>query len=168
MFCDGCGATVQAGQAFCSRCGKQIVGPVSMVMPYPGRVKQHSHLLGILWLAVSAMNTLGGLIIVLFGTTFFPHMRELHNMPPDVPISFISALCTSIGILVLAKAACGFIAGRGLLQHEPWGRTMALVLAFISLFNIPFGTALGVYTMWVLLPGGSQQEYEALVDARAA
>jgi hypothetical protein len=36
------------------------------------------------------------------------------------------------------------------------------------LFNIPFGTALGVYTMWVLLPGGSQQEYEALVAARAA
>jgi hypothetical protein len=45
---------------------------------------------------------------------------------------------------------------------------VALVLAFISLFNIPFGTAIGVYTMWVLLPGQSQQEYDALVGARAA
>ena len=43
---------------------------------------------------------------------------------------------------------------------------VALVLAFISLFNIPFGTALGVYTLWALLPSQSQQEYEALVTAR--
>jgi hypothetical protein len=42
------------------------------------------------------------------------------------------------------------------------------VLAFISLFHIPFGTALGVYTMWVLLPGESQREYDGLVEARAA
>jgi hypothetical protein len=41
------------------------------------------------------------------------------------------------------------------------------VLAFISLFNVPFGTALGVYTLWVLLPGSSQEEYEALVVASA-
>ena len=35
MFCDGCGASVQPGQAFCSKCGKQIVGPVSLM---PSRV----------------------------------------------------------------------------------------------------------------------------------
>ena len=29
MFCDGCGTAVQPGQTFCSRCGKQIVGPVT-------------------------------------------------------------------------------------------------------------------------------------------
>ena len=34
--------------------------------------------------------------------------------------------------------------------------------------NIPFGTALGVYTLWALLPSQSQQEYEALVTARAS
>ena len=38
------------------------------------------------------------------------------------------------------------------------------MLAFISLFlNIPIGTAMGVYTMWVLLPASSEQEYAALV-----
>jgi len=40
------------------------------------------------------------------------------------------------------------------------------VLAFISLFNVPFGTAVGVYTFWVLLPGQAQQEYDALVASR--
>jgi len=73
-----------------------------------------------------------------------------------------------IGILVLAKAACGFIAGWGLIRREPWARVVALVLGFIALFNVPFGTAVGVYTLWALLPAQSQQEYDALVVARAA
>jgi len=35
------------------------------------------------------------------------------------------------------------------------------VLAFPSLlFNVPFGTALGIYTLWVLLPAESDVEYE--------
>jgi hypothetical protein len=56
-----------------------------------------------------------------------------------------------------------------LLQREHWARIAVLVLAFISLFtNIPFGTALGIYTMWVLLPAESEREYDALVTTRAA
>jgi len=168
MFCDGCGAAVQAGQGFCSKCGKQIVGPVLVGQPFAGRVQNHVHLLGILWLAISAFNALGGVFLLVLGTTLFPHLRELDKVPPDVPVGFLTSLFTTLGILVLAKAACGFAAGYGLLHREPWARVVALVLAFISLFNIPFGTAVGVYTMWVLLPGESQKEYDGLVAAHAA
>jgi len=168
MFCDACGNALQSGQAFCSKCGKQIVGPVGAVRPFPGRVQQHAHLLAILWFAFSALNAVLGLLFVILGTTLFPHLREMKDVPQDVPVGFLSALFTTIGILILAKAACGFIAGRGLLNRDEWGRVVAIVLAFISLFNIPFGTALGVYTLWVLLPGQSQEEYESLAAARAA
>lgn len=168
MFCDGCGGQLQPGQAFCSKCGKQIVDPGSIVRSQPGRVQQHVHLLGILWLAMSALNAIGGLFVLILGTALFPHLREMGKMPPDVPIGFLTSLFTSIGILILAKAALGFVTGWALMQRESWGRILALVLAFIALFNIPFGTAIGVYTMWVLLPGQSQQEYDALVAARPA
>jgi len=168
MFCDGCGTAVQAGQSYCSKCGKQIVGPVIAGAPLPGRVQQHVHLLGILWLAFSAFNAVGGVILLVLGNALFPHLREMKDVPPDVPVGFLTALFTTLGIIVLAKAACGFLAGWGLLQRESWGRIIALVLAFISLFNIPFGTAIGVYTLWVLLPGESQREYEGIVEARAA
>jgi hypothetical protein len=167
MFCDGCGAAVQAGQAFCSRCGKQIVGPVAVMQPRPGRVQEHVHLLGILWLAVSALSSVGGLVLLIVGETLFPHLREMTQVPPDVPVSFLTSLLTTLGSLILAKAACGFIAGWGLLRHESWARVVALVLAFIALFNIPFGTAIGIYTMWVMLPSQSQKEYDAMV-AKAA
>jgi hypothetical protein len=79
---------------------------------------------------------------------------------PERPV-FLHPLLSFIGILVLVKAFAGFAAGWGLLQREPWARTVAVVLAFPSLFfNVPFGTALGIYTLWVLLPAESDVEYE--------
>ena len=169
MFCDGCGTAVQPGQAFCSRCGKQIVGPTSIMQPLPGRVQEHTHLLGLLWLAVSALNTVGGAVLYILANTLFAHLNDL-GAPPnaDAASHFLRPLLSTIAIFIFAKAACGFIAGWGLLQREAWARVVALVLAFISLFNVPFGTAIGVYTMWVLLPARSQQEYDALVAAHAA
>lgn len=162
MYCDGCGALMQAGQAFCSRCGKQVLGPVRFMQPIPGRVQRHSHLLAILWMAFSALNAIVGIVLLLLGDVLLPHLHELDKIPPDVPVGFLSALFSTIGILILGKAACGFAAGRGLMHYDPWARTLALVLAFISLFNIPFGTGVGVYTLWVLLPQEAQKEYDTL------
>jgi hypothetical protein len=69
-----------------------------------------------------------------------------------------SAFAQFIGILNLVRAAAGFLAGHGLLQRGAWARILALILGFLSLFNVPFGTALGVYTFWVLLPATSHQD----------
>jgi len=166
MFCDGCGTAVQPGQAFCSKCGKQVVGSVRAMPQRPGRVQGHLHLLGILWLAISAFNTIGGVVLYVLANTLFAHLHEMGA--PDAPTAFLRPLLSVLGIFVLAKAACGFLAGWGLMQREPWARVIALVLGFISLFNVPFGTAVGVYTLWVLLPAQSQEEYDAMVAARAA
>jgi hypothetical protein len=70
---------------------------------------------------------------------------------------------------VIVKAFAGFVVGWGLLQREPWARTLAVILGFVSLFfNIPFGTALGIYTLWVLLPAESDIEYEREVRSVSA
>jgi hypothetical protein len=67
--------------------------------------------------------------------------------------------------LVLAIAAMGFFTGWGLLQREAWARTVALVVGFVALLRIPLGTALGIYTLWVLLPSQSNEEYAAMAQA---
>jgi hypothetical protein len=167
MFCDGCGAPVQPGQLFCSKCGKQIVGAVPYAQSMAGRVERHSHLLAILWLAISALSAIGGLILLILGNALFPHLHQM-GAPPEMPVSFLVALFDTLGIVILAKALVGFYAGWGLMRREPWARVLLLVLAFISLINIPFGTAIGVYTLWVLLPSPSQQEYDTLVAGREA
>ena len=165
MFCDACGAAVQPGQAFCSRCGKQIVGQVVAMQPRPNRVQDHIHLLSILWFAISALNAGAGVILYILANTLFARMQF---GAPEAATAFLRPMLSVVAILILAKAACGFIAGWGLLRHESWARIVALVLGFLSLLNIPFGTALGIYTLWVLLPGTSEQEYEALATQQAA
>jgi hypothetical protein len=167
MYCDACGTAMQPGQAFCGKCGKQIVGPVSFAQPRPGRVQGHVRLVALFWLAFSAFNTIGAVVLYVLANTLFVHLAE--SQGPDSSIGFLRPLLSVVAILLLAKAAIGFIAGWGLLQHESWARVLVLVLAFISLFtNIPFGTALGVYTLWVLLSSDSEREYEALAQAQAA
>jgi len=47
-------------------------------------------------------------------------------------------------------AVPGFIAGFGLLTRQPWGRIVGMVVAILDLFNIPIGTAFGIYALWVL------------------
>ncbi len=165
MFCDGCGAVVQPGQTFCSKCGKQILGQIAVMQARPGRVQNHVKLVGLFWLAFSAFNTIGAIVLYVIANTLFARMHPMGDGPP----AFLRPLLSVVAILLFAKAAIGFVAGWGLLQHEKWARILVLVLSFISLFtNIPFGTALGVYTMWVLMSSESENEYEALSEARAA
>jgi hypothetical protein len=167
MFCDGCGAAVQPGQAFCSRCGKQIVGLVTSAQLVAGRVQRHSHLLAILWMASAALNAIGGIVLLILGSALFPRLHQM-GAPSETPVEFLVALFTTLGIVVVATAVAEFVAGWGLMQRDRWARVLLLVLAFISLLHVPFGTALGVYTLWVLLPAPSQEEYDTLVAARTA
>ena len=103
----------------------------------------------------------------IIANTLFAHLRA-GGPGPEGASAFLRPLLSVVAIFLLAKAAVGFLAGWGLLQHEKWARVIALVLAFVSLFNVPFGAALGVYTMWVLLPADSEREYDALAETRAA
>lgn len=105
-------------------------------------------------------------MLYVLANTLFAHMRDFADA--EAPPTFLRPLLSVIAIMLLAEAAVGFLAGWGLLQREKWARVIALVLGFVSLFNVPFGTALGVYTMWVLLPSESEREYELLSEARAA
>ncbi|HUK24267.1 MAG TPA: zinc ribbon domain-containing protein [Terriglobales bacterium] len=155
MFCDGCGAALQSGQYFCSRCGKEVKEGMRFDAPRPGRVRQHLRLLGILWLALGALNALGGVILLILANTLFVHMRERGGP------AFLPPLLTFIAFFILVKAAAEFAAGWGLQQHESWARVLALVLAFLALFNVPLGTALGIYSLWVLMPAESEEEYQA-------
>jgi hypothetical protein len=71
-----------------------------------------------------------------------------------------------LGGLLLVGAVVGIVTGWGLLERQPWARTLALVVGCFSLLDMPFGTALGIYTLWVLLPARSEEEYRRM--ARAA
>lgn len=133
-----------------------------------GRVEQHIRFLGILWLALSALNAVGGVVLLIVANTIFGHVARW-GAPPDIGPgpNFLHPLLTFIAILILLKAACGFAAGWGLLNRESWARVLTIVLSFLALFNIPFGTMLGIYGLWVLLPAESEREYQQVVHKTA-
>jgi hypothetical protein len=162
MFCDQCGSQLQAGASQCVRCGKRVFGQVEFRR---GRVREHVRLVGILWMAYSALHLVGGVVVILVGKILFGRLIHIPNGPPPEVLIWLRPLITLVGCLLVTKAAIGFIAGWGLLQKEPWARTVALVVAFIALLNVPLGTALGIYTLWVLLPSQSDDEYNALAQA---
>ena len=167
MFCDRCGTPVQTGQAYCSKCGKQIMGPALRAQPRPGRVQEHVRLLGLFWLVLATCDAVSGVFLYVFVNTVMRRMAPF--AAPDAPSALLRPLLSVVAILLLAKAGLGLLAGWGLLRREKWARILALGLAFVSLFtNIPFGTALGVYTLWVLLPSESEREYATLTQPRAA
>jgi hypothetical protein len=73
-------------------------------------------------------------------------------------ITITSIVGTVVGGFLALLSLPGIIGGIGLLQGKPWARILVLILAVFDLFNIPIGTAIGVYTIWVLM----QEETEDL------
>jgi len=125
-------------------------------MPREGRIAGHVRLLGILWLALSALRLIPGFfLMVLGGARLFP---------PEVP-PFVHAVLPAIGMVFLILAGIGIAAGAGLLTHQPWARMLAIIFGAFSLIDISFGTAIGIYTLWVLLPAESEQEYRSISHA---
>ena len=161
MFCDQCGAQLQAGQGRCVHCGKVFAG---LVEAGRRRVREHVKLLAILWMAYSAMHVVSGVIILAFAKFAFVHFVVPNGPPPEFFL-WLRPVLSVVGWMVLAKAAVGFFAGWGLMQREEWARVTALVIGFVALLSVPIGTALGIYTLWVLLPSQSEEEYLALAKA---
>jgi hypothetical protein len=161
MFCDGCGKEMQAGQLYCSSCGKR--SPTS-VFPQQAlsKVARHLPVLSVFWLVYSAFTLIGAGVLFVLAMTIFGPLGGHFQPPPDVPVGFLHVLFIFLGTLVLIKAIASLAAGIGLLQRQPWARSLVMVLAFISLLNPPFGTALGIYTIWVLMSPKAAEEYQRL------
>ena len=66
-------------------------------------------------------------------------------------IFITGAVGAGIASLLIVIALPGMIAGIGLLKMRPWARIVAIVVGALHILSFPLGTALGVYTLWVLL-----------------
>jgi len=164
MYCDRCGAQLPDTAAFCTACGKPVLGPVPHARL--GRLARHIQPVAILWLIYGGLHVLAGFAVWMVGTVMLPHFLygpPFHMFVLGWPFPmFLRGVLTSVTALLVALALAGMIAGWGLLQREPWARGLALVVAVFALFNLPWGTALGIYTLWALLPEESAREYPRL------
>jgi hypothetical protein len=165
MFCDACGTAMSAGQTFCGACGKRVGIPVAPPAGVgDGRVAQHLEILAWLWIAIAALTLLVALIFLIVGV--FPYARFIpaDSLPPGV-MNMFHLIFLGVGGVCLLIAAAHFIAAWGLFQHAEWARILTIVFAFLRILEFPLGTALGVYTIWVLMGPNSEKEYRAFRPA---
>ena len=112
-------------------------------------MKSHVNLLGILQLTWGGMGLLLGVSLLLLAAGAAAIAR---TTPGDPLTAGFTALLFVVFASALALGGCANAwTGRAIRQHRPPGRTGALVLAVMNLFVLPFGTALAIYTFWVLL-----------------
>jgi zinc-ribbon domain len=160
MFCTSCGTAILPNQTICAKCGS----PTSIGIMQGGgrRVAEHYRILSILHIVYSSLIGIGGIVAIVVGKVIFGWFFQFipHNGPPPPP--FVGAIVQIVGWFILARGVIGVIAGVGLLQRSPWARTWTLVVGFLSLLSVPIGTALGIYTIWVLLSAGAEDEYQRL------
>ena len=111
-------------------------------------MEHHLKILGILYIVIGGLGVAAALIVfgIIGGIAGIARAGE---HPEAVP--FLVLLGGLAMVVVLAMSAPSIIAGIGLLYFKPWARVLTIILSVIHLFNIPFGTALGIYGLWVLL-----------------
>lgn len=111
-------------------------------------MKKHIIAVGALQIGLGAVGVLVAAIVlvVLLGSGLLAVWTEGEALPLVIlaPIAVLVALF--VAVLTVPK----IVGGIGLLKGKPWARMLVLVMAAIGLLNIPVGTAVGIYTFWVL------------------
>ena len=165
MFCPQCGCEQGAAGHFCRQCGIKFAEPAvpsyagyGVTRPY-ARVTENLQALAILWYVFGAMRIMTGLAAMLALHTM---TRVGWFLSAETP-SFLPHLFSVLAPVVMVTAATtGLLAlfvGHSLQTRQPWGRTLAIVAGILALIKIPIGTALGIYTLWVLGPSISGEEW---------
>ena len=114
-------------------------------------MKKHIELLGILYLVYSGLALIAGvgLFMLMSGIGILAH--------DTVALGVLGTIGIILCMLICALSIPGVIAGIGLLKMKPWARILAIIVGCFNLLHIPFGTALGIYTLWVLQNEESRQ-----------
>lgn len=112
-------------------------------------MRKHIDLLGLFYLVAAGLSALVAASTFVLGLGALSIAWTGDRAP-------LAARLTAISFFVVALALAAWAginawAGRALARRSPWARLGTLVLAVLHLFVLPFGTALGVYSLWVLL-----------------
>ena len=112
-------------------------------------MKPHVNLLGLLQLAWGGMGLLLSVSLLLLAAGAAAIARTPQS---DTFTATFTALLFVVFAVALALGGwANAWVGTGLRQHRPAARTGALAISVVNLFVLPFGTALAIYTYWVLL-----------------
>ena len=108
-------------------------------------MKQHITLIAALNIGFGVIRLLIGLVIlIILGTA-----GMISGEPSAVAITTL--IGTIIALFFSIKSVPEILGGLGLLRRKQWARITIIIIGCIDLIEFPVGTAIGIYTLWVLL-----------------
>ncbi len=124
-------------------------------------MQTHVKVLGVLYLAVSGLALAGALflLLVMGGTAGIVGVAaDPEDAAIAIPVLGIAG--TALAMILILFAIPGLLTGYGLLKYKPWARIVGIVFSALNLINVPFGTLLGAYGLWVLLTRETERLFE--------
>jgi hypothetical protein len=117
-------------------------------------IKKHVTVVAALRIGFGALGLLIGLtaFVLIVGGGLISGDRDA--------ITITSIVGTVIGGFLAALSIPNILAGAGLLRFKAWARILTLILAALDLANVPVGTLLGVYTIWVLMQDQAEDLFQ--------
>jgi F0F1-type ATP synthase membrane subunit a len=109
------------------------------------RIEKHITTVAALHIGLSIFGIIIGAFIFIILTAIGFASRD------EDALAVLAAIGTIVSIFLFVLSVPGIIGGIGLLKRKEWARILILVVSAIDLINIPIGTALGVYSIWVLV-----------------
>jgi len=165
MYCSGCGQAIEPGQAVCPKCGRPLA---PQVPPVPGLQFQLENyagkirLLGIFWFVYAGLSLLLGIAGLTFAKTVLSGGLAPWVPGPMTHMWMGPTFFRFIWVVLVFRAGLAVAAGWGLMEHSKWGRLVAIVAAILCMLKFPFGTALGVWTLIMLLGYRNTTLYDQL------
>ena len=123
-------------------------------------MERHVTLLAILTSLWGALGLLLGVSMLLLAGGALAEFLD----PTSTASEFLAVLTTgmlgTVGVFGTAWGGTHLWAASLLKRRRPAGRVLSLALAVVNLLVLPFGTAFGIYAMWVLLSEGGRHLFE--------
>jgi hypothetical protein len=125
-------------------------------------MKKHITAVGAIHIGFGVVGLIAAFIVlvVLVGTGILVLSIE----GEELPLTIMASIAVFVTLILAILSIPEIVGGIGLLRHKNWARYLILIIAVLNLFNIPVGTAVGIYSIWVLM----QNETEELFTGPAA
>jgi hypothetical protein len=121
-------------------------------------MEQHVKILGILHIVFGALGVLLAVVmLLLFGGIAGLIGANDYSRDAHISVPLLGGIGAIVFFVLLVLSLPALIAGVGLLQFRSWARILTIVISVLDLIHVPFGTALGIYGLWVLLSEGSER-----------
>ena len=115
-------------------------------------MQSHVDFVGLLFIVWGLLTTLVGVSTLALGIGAVALITATsRGGGGQMAAGLTDAAFATLAIIAIVWGVAHVVIGVPLRQRKPWARLLALTLGSIDLLLLPYGTALGAYTLWVLL-----------------